>query len=188
MSGRPPTQLTEFGRQRGRGPRADRPVISAADRSQFFDNLLRVADRCRWPEDALLRRQAIYLLGFDDRAHSAEWLSAEHARALRSARDANPPGWLRVRSSAIALTAIGDREPLRAYLVRVHDDHAQELTNLTYYAYWVGELGTAVVTDDSAMVRAHPRHWPGSSCCGICSPGSGPAPNRPISTPTPSPG
>ncbi|MGW6332162.1 helix-turn-helix transcriptional regulator [Nocardia rhamnosiphila] len=161
LTGRPPTPLADITGHRGRGPRPSSPVISAVDRRRFFDNLLLVADRCRWPEDTLLRRQAIYLLGFDDRSESSDWLASELTRALHSATSTDTPGWLRVRSSAIALAASGDRDPLRAYLCRLHDDHTQEQVNLSYYAYWVGELGSGAVTTDTAMIRTDPSAWSG---------------------------
>ncbi|WP_280423153.1 helix-turn-helix transcriptional regulator [Nocardia carnea] len=161
VTGRPPAQLADLSSPRRRGPRPSSPVISAADRHRFFDNLLLAADRCRWPEDALLRRQAAYLLGFDDRPESADWLAGEHSRALHSTASTQGPGWLRVRSSAIALAAAGDRDPLRAYLSRLHDDHPQEQANLSYYAYWVGELGAGPVTTDTAMMRAEINTWSG---------------------------
>ncbi|WP_181063429.1 helix-turn-helix domain-containing protein [Nocardia nova] len=158
LTGRPPTQLADLADHRGHGPRPSSPVISAADRRLFFDHLLDVADRCRWPDDALLRRQAIYLLGFDDRAESADWLTGELRRAQQSTGDNDTPGSLRLRSSAIALAATGDRDPLRAYLTRLDDAQAQ--ANLTYYAYWVGELAGGVL-DDHAMIRADPAGWSG---------------------------
>lgn len=161
VTGRPPAQLADLDARRGRGPRPAKPVISATDRQRFFDNLLLTADRCRWPDDALLRRQATFLLGFDERAESSDWLAGELTRALGSTTSTGPPAWLRVRSSAIALAAAGDREPLRAWLSQLRNDHAQEQTNLAYYAYWVGELGTGPVTTDAAMVRADPGTWSG---------------------------
>ncbi|WP_229435228.1 helix-turn-helix transcriptional regulator [Nocardia farcinica] len=160
ITGRPPTQLADLDAGRGRGPRPAHPVITAADRQRFFDNLLLTADRCRWPDDALLRRQATFLLGFDERTESSDWLAGELTRAMGST-STGPPGWLRVRSSAIALAAAGDPEPLRAWLSRLRDDHAQEQTNLAYYAYWVGELGTGQLTTDAAMIRADPGTWSG---------------------------
>ncbi|WP_280493030.1 hypothetical protein, partial [Nocardia asiatica] len=129
-------------------------------RQRFFDNLLLTADRCRWPDDALLRRQATFLLGFDERTESSDWLAGELTRAMGST-STGPPGWLRVRSSAIALAAAGDPEPLRAWLSQLRDNHSQEQTNLAYYAYWVGELGRGQVTTDAAMVRTDPRTWSG---------------------------
>ncbi|WP_051407356.1 helix-turn-helix transcriptional regulator [Nocardia sp. CNY236] len=161
VTGRPPAQMADLDTRRGRGPRATHPVVSATDRQQFFDNLLLTADACRWPDDALLRRQATFLLGFDDRTQTSDWLAGELTRATGSPSSTGPPGWLWVRSSAIALAAAGDCGPLRAWLSQLRDDHAQERTNLTYYAYWVGELGTGPVTTDAAMVRADPGTWSG---------------------------
>ncbi|MFB8003645.1 helix-turn-helix domain-containing protein [Nocardia sp. NPDC056000] len=161
MTGRPPMQAIGLLGRKGRGPRPDRPLLPTDDRRRFFDNLLLLADKCGQPSNALLRRQAIYLLGFDDRTDSTGWLADELGRALRCANNTGAPGWLRVRSSAIALAATGDREPLHTYLTRVRNDDAQEITNLNYYAYWVGELGPAAVTDDSTMIRIAPSAWSG---------------------------
>ncbi|MCC3328279.1 helix-turn-helix domain-containing protein [Nocardia abscessus] len=161
ITGRPPVQLAGLTGRRGRGPRPSSPVISTIDRERFFDHLLLVADRCRWPDEALLRRQAIFLLGFDNRGDSADWLAGELTHALHTVSHTDVPGWLRVRSSAIALSATGDRDPLRAYLTRLRDNPDQQLANLTYYAYWVGDLGDIVFTDDAAMIRADPRTWSG---------------------------
>ncbi|MBF6227111.1 helix-turn-helix transcriptional regulator [Nocardia abscessus] len=158
LTGHPPAQLADLADHRGHGPRPSSPVISADDRRLFFDHLLDVADRCQWPDDGLLRRQAIYLLGFDDHTESADWLTSELTRAQQATSDTDTQGSLRVRSSAIALAATGDRDPLRAYLT--HLDKAQAQANLTYYAYWVGELPGGVL-DDRAMIRADPADWSG---------------------------
>lgn len=110
-----PTQLAGFAdapRSR-RGPVAKHPVISPDEASRFFQHLLKIADRRRDDEDSLLRRQAVYLLSFDKDGRSKEWLSDEHLRAMRVVtRAGDIPGWVRVRSAAVALTQHDRRDAL----------------------------------------------------------------------------
>jgi transcriptional regulator with XRE-family HTH domain len=145
-----------------RGPVADRPVLGADEQARFFDHLLVMSDACRGETNALLRRQAIYLLGFDTRADSAEWLVSEQKRALRAAgRTDHVPSWVAVRSSAIALAQNGDREPLHAFVANGLVSGKQETANLNYWAYWVGEFPD-VHADDDFMVSADHHDWPGT--------------------------
>src|SRR5207249_3010366 len=80
--GRMPQHLYEFSSQMSRrGPSPTRPILSAEDRTRLFDHLLTVAQRARSADEALLRRQAVYLLGFDGRPEVVDWLRAEWNRA-----------------------------------------------------------------------------------------------------------
>lgn len=144
-----------------RGPVARQPVISAEDRTRFFDHLLVTAEAHRGKDDALLRRQAIYLLGFDDRAESVNWLATEQRRAVRTVAHAEDvPSWVAVRSSAVALANNGNRDPLQAYVRRGLTNEAQDVANLNYWAYWVGEF-PAIYADDTFMVSGRPQTWTG---------------------------
>ncbi|MGH3853768.1 MAG: helix-turn-helix domain-containing protein [Pseudonocardiaceae bacterium] len=96
-----------------RGPAPDQPTLTKDERTRFFDHLLVTADASPHKDASLPRRQAIYLLGFDTRASTADWLRAEQHRALREAeRTEHVPSWVAVRSSAVALAHGGDRDPL----------------------------------------------------------------------------
>ncbi|MGH3931429.1 MAG: helix-turn-helix domain-containing protein, partial [Pseudonocardiaceae bacterium] len=100
-----------------RGPVPDRPTLGADERMRFFDHLLVTADAYSCEDAALPRQQAVYLLGFDTRASTAEWLHTEQLRALRNADRADHlPSWVAVRSSAVALAFTGDRDPIRAFI------------------------------------------------------------------------
>lgn len=144
-----------------RGPVPDRPTLEGLERTRFFDHLLVTADANPHENAALLRRQAIYLLGFDARMSTAVWLQAEQHRALHDAgRTDHVPSWVAVRSSAVALAYIGDRDPLRAFVQRALATDQQEQANLNYWAYWVGEIDTVQV-DDEFMRRTDPRAWAG---------------------------
>ncbi|MGH3793652.1 MAG: hypothetical protein ACRDSP_02065 [Pseudonocardiaceae bacterium] len=158
-----PTQLRDLPQRvrARRGPVPDRPTLDAPERTRFFDHLLVTADANPHEDAALLRRQSIYLLGFDARASTAEWLQFEQLRALRDAGPADHvPSWVAVRSSAVALAYTGDRDPLRAFVHQALATGRQEQANLNYWAYWVGEID-AVQVDDDFMGRTDPRRWAG---------------------------
>ena len=159
-----------------RGPVPDRPTLTEDERTRFFDHLLVTADADSH-EYALSCRQAIYLLSFDTRASTAEWLRAEQLRALRAAGHTDHvPSWVIVRSSAVALAYSGDREPLRAFLQHALVTDQMERANLNYWAYWVGDID-GIQVDDEFMVRVDPREWSGTRLLGhllgLLRPGSG---------------
>ncbi len=162
FNGATPSRLTGLRpRVVRRGPAADRPVLGTEARQRFFDHLVAMADKFRGEAQAVLRRQAIYLLGFDERESTREWLRDEQRAALRAAgRFGSVPSWVVVRSSAVALAQDGDPEPLQRFVARGLTDDKQEAANLNYWAYWIGEI-TDTSVDDSFMTEP-PRHrWSG---------------------------
>jgi transcriptional regulator with XRE-family HTH domain len=168
LTGILPAQLGDLpqGVRARRGPVPEQPTLSAEERARFFDHLLVTADANAGGDAALLRRQAIYLLGFDTRAATADWLHVEQLRALRDAgRTDHLPSWMAVRSSAVALGNTGDRDPLRAFAQRALGTDQQERANLNYWAYWVGEIDSVQV-DDAFMGRIDPRSWAGARLLG----------------------
>lgn len=159
-----PTQLANMPlhRRARRGPVADRPVLGAGERDRYFAHLLTTADAHRAEKDALLRRQAIYLLAFDQRAGTSEWLTNEQRRSSRAiGRTDHVPTWIAARSSAIALARNGNRDPLRAFVSTGLVDERLEAVNLNYWAYWVGELAD-VEADDRFTVNADHARWDGA--------------------------
>jgi transcriptional regulator with XRE-family HTH domain len=163
LTGSPPPILAEVqGQPVRRGPVSDRPVLTAEERTRFFDHLLAAADAHQDDERSLLRRQAIYLLGFDDRVSSVDWLAAEQRRALRKVGRADDvPSWVSVRSSAVALAQKGNRDPLRAFVDGGLRTEEHDVANLNYWAYWVGEYADSH-TDDEFMVNTRPTDWNGA--------------------------
>jgi hypothetical protein len=136
-------------------------MLTKEEQTRFFDQLLVTADAYHPEGTALPRRQAIYLLGFDTRASTANWLHVEHLRALRSAgRTDDIPSSVAVRSSAVALADGGDRDPLRAFLDQALTTDHLERANLNYWAYWVGETD-GVQVDDKFMGHVDPQNWGG---------------------------
>jgi hypothetical protein len=165
FTGIAPAPLRDLARVQVRhGPVPNQPVITEDQRACFFDDLLFTAQAK--PDDPnehtrLARRQAIYLLGFDTRTDTAEWLHAEQRRALRDAGGTDHvPSWVAVRSSAVALAHSGDRDPLRTFLHQALVTDRQEQANLNYWAYWVGEIDSVQV-DDTFMNRINPQSWSG---------------------------
>lgn len=144
-----------------RGPVPEQPTLHEWASLRFFDHLLVTADAHRG-EAALLGRQATYLLGFDRRPDTVEWLRAEQLRALRAADCGDHvPSWVAVRSAAVALAYSGDSGPLDSFVRRALTTVEQEQANLNYWAYWVGEIDTVHVNDDF-MVRTDPSAWAGT--------------------------
>ena len=162
LTGETPARLASLRPQIARrGPVADGPALRAEERTRFFDHLRVVADRYRGGAEAVLRRQAIYLLGFDERLATRRWLHEEQRQALRAAgRQDDVPSWVSVRSSAVALAQEGDRESLHDFVARglVHD--VQESANLNYWAYWLGEISDTYA-DDRFMTVPAGRRWTG---------------------------
>jgi len=158
-----PTQLRDLSKpvRARRGPVPDRPTLDEPERARFFDHLIVTADANHQLDASLLRRQSIYLLGFDTRENTAEWLYAEQLRGLRDVGHADHvQPWVAVRSSAVALAQTGDRAPLRAFVQNALTSERQEQANLNYWAYWVGEFD-AVQINDGFMDRIDPRGWVG---------------------------
>lgn len=131
------------------------PVLHAGERDRLCDHLLTAADAATGDGGVLLRRQAVYLLSFDPRASTAEWLTREQRRTLTRSGS-----WASTRSAAVALAQRGDPEPLAAFVANIGRDETAELANLTYFAYWVGELPQQA--DDGFMVSTAVDEWGGA--------------------------
>jgi DNA-binding XRE family transcriptional regulator len=143
-----------------RGPVAPGPTLSSDERVRFFDHLMTVAERGVRPAEALLRRQAVYLLGYDERDQAAQWLREEWENAgRRPIADGDVTNLLGARSASIALASTGDGTYLHDFVARTADTHA-ELANLNYWAHWIGELNDDQ-TDDTFMVADNTTPWSG---------------------------
>ncbi len=157
-----PQHLYELrpGMRSRRGPSPTYPTIGADERTRFFDHLLTVAERSIGADEALLRRQAVYLLGFDGRPEVVDWLRAEWSRAgRRRLRSGDITGLLEARSASVALASAGDGTYLHDFLNHTTDSGA-EVANLNYWAYWIGELNDDQ-TSDAFMLDADTRSWAG---------------------------
>jgi hypothetical protein len=134
--------------------------LPAEERTRFFDHLLTIAERNNRPDEALLRRQAVYLLGFDDRIQVVDWLRDEWRRVgRRSVRDGDVTRLLEARSASVALASAGDTSHIHDFVGQTTDTHAQ-IVNLNYWAHWMGELKDEQ-TSDAFMLNEDTRSWTG---------------------------
>ncbi|PWW54282.1 helix-turn-helix domain-containing protein [Actinokineospora spheciospongiae] len=149
LTGKPPPHFTEFiPKVPRRGPGARQPHLSAEEIRRLFDHLITVAEQGRRPEDALLRRQAVYLLSFDDRPHIVDWLREEWQRAGRKlSPDGDITTLMEARSASVALASTGDESSLHDFLT-VTANTTAETANLNYWAHWIGESPREQNSDD----------------------------------------
>jgi len=163
LTGISPLPLRELSEVPGRGPVAKRPTLPHADQERFFDHLLATVQSPDAARSPVLRRQAMYLLGFDQRATSARWLTHEHERAFKvAAPSSDLPGGIAARSATLALARRGDSEPLHYFIKTTLSSEQHAAANLAYWAYWLGEI-TDLYADDTYLIAAADDHtWSGS--------------------------
>ncbi|MEU9732865.1 helix-turn-helix transcriptional regulator [Streptomyces sp. NPDC048002] len=141
-----------------RGPVPSAPELAAGDRRRFFDRMRQTAERARRADQFLLRRQALYLSGYDDEADTAEWLAHQQGTERPSSWLID---WLNARSVAAVAARHGDRDRMGHFIDTelVGDDNG-ESANLRYWAYWVGEATNLELSDDF-IASSSPMPWPG---------------------------
>ncbi|MFG2716527.1 helix-turn-helix domain-containing protein [Streptomyces goshikiensis] len=155
LTGTRPPSLARIPSPRRWGPAAASPLLPAADRSAFFEQLRATAEAAPRtdPRGVLLHRQALYLTSYDKTPEAAAWTAqALHARRGLLARRGWTPQWAEARSTATALARLGDPVPLLDFIERAMvDDDEGEAANLNYWAYWLG--GTPLPQSDDLFMR-----------------------------------
>ncbi|WDZ89814.1 hypothetical protein [Nocardiopsis sp. HUAS JQ3] len=154
VTGHPPEPLKALPTRSRRGPSSDRPTLTADEHERLLANLRRITETA---DDFLLRRQALYLCGYDTAPDAADWLREQQRRS--APRDVLSR-WLAERSVASVATRHGDRDRLARFVsTTLVDDDWGEAANLAYWAYWMGETGPEL-TDDF-MATGHVGPWGG---------------------------
>ncbi|MFC1421322.1 transcriptional regulator [Streptacidiphilus cavernicola] len=141
-----------------RGPVAAAPELPAADRERFFTRMRATAEQATGGDQFLLRRQALYLAGYDRSPDTTDWLDHQQ-------RSTHPEGWLdqwlNARSVASVGARQGDTDQITGFIATtLVDDDAGEAANLNYWAYWVGEIPD-IQLDDTFMGTRSPDSWHG---------------------------
>lgn len=141
-----------------RGPVPTAPDLPAEDRSRFFTRMRETAERARGGGNFLLRRQALYLAGFDDDTDTSEWL-AHQQKLFRP--DDWLTRWLNSRSVAAVEVRQGDRDRMAHFITRtLGAGDTAEAANLNYWAYWLGETPHIQLSDDF-IASPTPGPWNG---------------------------
>lgn len=165
FSGVLPPQLSAYSMPSSRrGPTSRLPVVEQEARHRFFDHAIAVADRAVIQDLSLLRRQMVYLLGFDSRSGTAAWLRHEQcATSTRYRGDVQSmSSYLKSRSAALALGTAGDVDHVHRIARITGESERLDLANLNYWAYWLGEL-VDEERDDEFLTDAGSGAWNGAT-------------------------
>jgi transcriptional regulator with XRE-family HTH domain len=153
LTGKPPRIL--------RNGSSARLLLPAGQRDVLAAQLRIAAEQAKDAESGpLLRRQVYYLLAQHEA--SVEWLDDMGRREQKETRDLREwtPQWVAARSLAVSRSVAGDPEPLDRFIHEGLANDSTQLANLTYWAYWVGEI-PALWTSDLTMTTPDQGKWRG---------------------------
>ncbi|MET7676945.1 helix-turn-helix domain-containing protein [Streptomyces seoulensis] len=143
-----------------RGPVASGPRLTVPERARFFRRMRDTAEQARGENQFLLRRQALYLSGYDADDDTPDWLAHQQRTERPSGWLSN---WLNHRSVAAVAARQGDRDRMAHFIEReLLDDDAGEAANLAYWAYWIGETHELQLSDDF-IADGTLTGWPGDA-------------------------
>ncbi|WP_042435218.1 helix-turn-helix transcriptional regulator [Streptacidiphilus anmyonensis] len=158
LHGRAPEAVTVPAARPRRGPVAAGPSLGSQERTRFFTSVRATVEQARQPGQFLLRRQALYLAGYDRNPDTADWVAEQE-------RETKPGDWLQRWLTARSVTSVGarrgDHDRVASFVrTAVADDDRSEAANLNYWAYWVGETST-IHLDDAFIATGQPGDWTG---------------------------
>ncbi|HEX5347868.1 MAG TPA: helix-turn-helix transcriptional regulator [Pseudonocardiaceae bacterium] len=144
ITGTPPRQL--------RGTRAYLPV-GAGVREHLVAQLRELAERApaSTTAGAMLRRQAQFLIASHPGFH--EWVNNAVRADLAGTRNLGDWSvhWPVARSYAVSSSIAGDPEPLHRFTTEGLATEQGAAANLTYWAYWVGEINGQWASDQEML-------------------------------------
>lgn len=140
-----------------RGPVPSGPELAIADRLRFFAGMRQSAEEARGTDHFLVRRQALYLAGYDDHGDTREWLA--HQQRIEKP-DNWLTDWLNSRSVAMISARHGDPDRMSHFIDAELADERGAIANLNYWAYWIGEVPTPELSDDF-IAAGTPGPWTG---------------------------
>lgn len=165
----PPKLATAAADHARHGPVPTSPELSPADRARFFERARALVDHSltgttRYGAPAVLFRRQLYycLASADGLDEGLERVAGAEERGLGD-RATWSPSWAALRSLRVSRARLGDPEPLRHFIRTSLESEECEIANLTYWAYWVGEISDARHGDDFMIHEPTTSAWRGDT-------------------------